>query len=399
MKRIQESQKRWLQLFRTNVAYWVAAGICAPFLSAYYKSIGLTSSQIGVLFAASPICAICIQPLWAWVSDHSGKRKTILAALAVCTAAASLLYYAGKSFAVCFFATMVLSMFSSALLPLCDAIVIDRASAYQCNFATIRIGGTLGFALIVFLAGFLLERHPSVQFLLSCGAYLVFALVVLRIPMDGGPEKAPKSVGHSSAQKGIFVSREVAFVLLFAFVESVGLGFSGSFTGVYAVELGYSQRLIGILSCVSALSEVPILLCARKLTKRFGEIPLLAFSAVMASLRLFLVGLGAVPTMVGAQLLQSVTYMTTYYCCTQYISSHVRQGKMSQGQSVLAAVQAGLASVSANLLGGQLVDRVGTRGGFHAMAAFVLAVSLLVIGSYMVYSRRKGAADEKFSAI
>ena len=290
-------------------------------------------------------------------------------------------------------------MFSSALLPLCDAIVIDRASAYQCNFATIRIGGTLGFALIVFLAGFLLERHPSVQFLLSCGAYLVFALVVLRIPMDGGPEKAPKSVGLSSAQKGIFVSREAAFVLLFAFVESVGLGFSGSFTGVYAVELGYSQRLIGILSCVSALSEVPILLCARKLTKRFGEIPLLAFSAVMTSLRLFLVGLGAVPTMVGAQLLQSVTYMTTYYCCTQYISSHVRQGKMSQGQSVLAAVQAGLASVSANLLGGQLVDRVGTRGGFHTMAAFVLAVSLLVIGSYMVYSRRKGAADEKFSAI
>ena len=119
----------------------------------------------------------------------------------------------------------------------------------------------------------------------------------------------------------------------------------------------------------------------------------------MTSLRLFLVGLGAVPTMVGAQLLQSVTYMTTYYCCTQYISSHVRQGKMSQGQSVLAAVQAGLASVSANLLGGQLVDRVGTRSGFHAMAAFVLTVSLLVIGSYMVYSRKKGAADEKFSAI
>ena len=176
-------------------------------------------------------------------------------------------------------------------------------------------------------------------------------------------------------------------------------GFNGSFTGVYAVELGYSQRLIGILSCVSALSEVPILLYARKLTKRFGEIPLLAFSAVMTSLRLFLVGLGAVPTMVGAQLLQSVTYMTTYYCCTQYISSHVRQGKMSQGQSVLAAVQAGLASVSANLLGGQLVDRVGTRSGFHAMAAFVLAVSLLVIGSYMVYSRKKGAANEKFSAI
>lgn len=394
MEKNRESKKRWLQLFRTNVAFWMAAGICAPFLSAHYKSIALTSSQIGLLFAIGPICAICIQPVWAYVSDRSGRRKTVLVALAVCTAAASLLYYGGKSFMICLIATVVMSLFSSALLPLCDAIVIDRAEVYHCNFATIRIGGTLGYALIVFLAGFFLERYPSMQFALSCGAYLVFALVAWRIPMGEARREpaAKKKTRNVSGEKGIFVDNEVIFVLLFAFVESIGLGFCGSFTGVYAVELGHSQKLIGILSCISALSEVPILLYALRLTKRFGEIPLLSFSAVMISLRLFLIGLGAVPTMIGGQLLQSVTYMTTYYCCTRYISTHVREGKISQGQSVLTMVQSGLASVSANLLGGRLVDHVGTRSAFHIMAAFVLAVSLLVIGLYLVYSRRKDRA-------
>lgn len=98
------------------------------------------------------------------------------------------------------------------------------------------------------------------------------------------------------------------------------MGFCGSFMGSYAVELGFGSSLIGVLSCISALSEVPILLFAGKLVDRFGEIPLLIFSGVMMSLRLFLTGMGLVPAMISAQLLQSVTYMTTYICCTQYIS-------------------------------------------------------------------------------
>ena len=107
----------------------------------------------------------------------------------------------------------------------------------------------------------------------------------------------------------------------------------------------------------------------------------------MMSLRLCLTGMGLVPAMISAQLLQSVTYMTTYICCTQYISKHVRAGKMSQGQSALAIVQSGLAAVASNLFGGMLVDAVGTRQAFFAVAAGVLVVALLVGGAYFL---RKG---------
>lgn len=391
MEHKKNTHIRWLQLFRTNVAFWVAAGILSPFLPAYYKSIGLTSTQIGVLFAISPVCAICIQPVWAYLSDKTGKRQLILGILAVCSAFASLLYYTGETFISCLMATVVMAMFSSALLPLCDAIVIERAEVYECNFATIRIGGTLGYALVVVLAGMLLERQPGIQFALGCAGYLFFALAVWRIPMDSSAEK-PAVLQTSEASgdvKGIFVDREIFFVLLFAFVMSIGLGFCGSFTGVYAIELGHSQKMIGILSCISALSEVPVLLFARKLTQRFGEITLLGISSVMISLRLFLIGQGLVPAMIGGQLLQGITYMTTYYCCTSYISTHVKPGRISQGQSVLTMIQSGLASVSGNLVGGWLVDSVGTKKAFMTMAAVVLFVSMVVVVVFLMYNHRK----------
>ena len=399
----------WLRLFLINVSFWVACGSCAPFISAYYKRIGLSFTQIGVLLAIGPIFAIFIQPLWAMLSDRTGKRKLLLILLALCTAGAYLLYYLGASFAVCLLAVLVVSLFSLALLPLCDALVIDRANAYGFPFARIRIGGTLGYAAMVFGAGMFLEKFDGAQFAVASVAYLLFAGAVMLLPQgrvreeaasarkeaasarkEAAPareEAAPAKRKAVPARESIFDTSEILFVLALALIESLGLGFCGSFTGSYAVELGFGSSLIGVLSCISALSEVPILLFAGKLMDRFGEIPLLIFSGIMMSLRLCLTGMGLVPAMISAQLLQSVTYMTTYICCTQYISKHVRAGKMSQGQSALAIVQSGLAAVASNLFGGMLVDAVGTRQAFFAVAAGVLVVALLVGGAYFL---RKG---------
>lgn len=390
-----EKHSAWLRLFFINVSFWVACGSCAPFLSAYYKRIGLSFTQIGVLLAIGPIFAIFIQPLWAMLSDRTGKRKLLLILLALCTAGAYLLYYLGTSFAVCLLAVLVVSLFSLALLPLCDALVIDRANAYGFPFARIRIGGTLGYAVMVFGAGMFLEKFDGAQFAVASVAYLLFAGAVMLLPQgsarkEAAPareEAAPARKKAVPARESIFDTSEILFVLALALIESLGLGFCGSFMGSYAVELGFGSSLIGVLSCISALSEVPILLFAGKLVDRFGEIPLLIFSGVMMSLRLCLTGMGLVPAMISAQFLQSVTYMTTYICCTQYISKHVRAGKMSQGQSALAIVQSGLAAVASNLFGGMLVDAVGTRQAFFAVAAGVLVVALLVGGAYFL---RKG---------
>lgn len=390
-----EKRSAWLRLFLINVSFWVACGSCAPFISAYYKRIGLSFTQIGVLLAIGPIFAIFIQPLWAMLSDRTGKRKLLLILLALCTAGAYLLYYLGASFAVCLLAVLVVSLFSLALLPLCDALVIDRANAYGFPFARIRIGGTLGYAAMVFGAGMFLEKFDGAQFAVASVTYLLFAGAVMLLPQGGAREEAAPARREATmareeaapARESIFDTSEILFVLALALIESLGLGFCGSFMGSYAVELGFGSSLIGVLSCISALSEVPILLFAGKLVDRFGEIPLLIFSGVMMSLRLFLTGMGLVPAMISAQLLQSVTYMTTYICCTQYISKHVRAGKMSQGQSALAIVQSGLAAVASNLFGGMLVDAVGTRQAFFAVAAGVLVVALLVGGAYFL---RKG---------
>lgn len=384
-----KARTEWIRLFLTNVAYWTAAGSYSPFLSAYYKNIGLTASQIGLLFAVSPVCAICIQPLWAKLSDKTGKRKGLLMLLAVCTALVFPIYYGGNGFARCLIAAVCMGIFSSALLPLCDALVISRAQSSGCNFAYIRIGGTVGYAVAVVLIGRFLERQEAVQFIIPCGMYFLFAAIVgFMIPADDR-EKAPSPEKTKSAGGKIFEDRQIVIFLMFAFLSSAGLSFCSSFMGAYVVEQGYSQELVGILNCISALSEVPMLLLARKIIRRFGELSLLAFSSVMMSLRLLLTGIGGIPAMVGGQLLQSVTYITTYYCCASYISNHVRKENISQGQSILTLVQSGLASICASLLGGRLVDYLGIRQSYFTVAAIVFLLSVILLVLYRIYWRKE----------
>ena len=92
---------------------------------------------------------------------------------------------------------------------------------------------------------------------------------------------------------------------------------------------------MGVLSAVSAASEIPILLVSSKLVRRFGEMNLLIFSCFMAALRLVLVGTGIVPVMVCGQLLQSVSYMTVYYSCVTYIANHTYEDCRARGPSWL----------------------------------------------------------------
>lgn len=147
---------------------------------------------------------------------------------------------------------------------------------------------------------------------------------------------------------------------------------------------------MGVLSAVSAASEIPILFVSTRLIKRFGEIRLLIFSCFMAALRLVLVGTGIVPVMVCGQLLQSVSYMTVYYSCVTYIAAHTHEDCRARGQSAFAMVQSGLSVVVANLFGGWACDLLGTAGGFLAFAVLTAAAGVVALCAYVLWRHLAG---------
>lgn len=380
-------------LLLANIFYWACAGVFTPFLSSYFTRQGLDASQIGIVFTMVPLCSIFVQPLWSAFADRIGGRKIVLVCLCLAAAAVAPLFNFSSTFIAALLATLAFSAFFQALLPVCDSLVIEAAARGGLEFSRIRMGGTIGYAVVVVVAGYALEAWPSVQFVMVPVILLVFAMRCARLPQPWKearpgvrPSETRKTRGHGF--RSIFTTDEIVIVLSFVFVSSVGLGFHGSFLGRYCIELGNGQDLVGILSAVSAMSEIPILIVSDRLICHIGEVHLLLFSCFAMALRLLLVSTGIVPVMIAAQLLQSVSYMTVYYSAVTYIAKHTLPGAQARGQSVLVMVQAGFATVIANLIGGFLCDAFGTGVSFVIFAGITTAGTFVVIALMGVHRKK-----------
>ncbi len=409
--KINQNNKLRLVLIGVNSLFYIAMSVYSPFLASYYTQQNVTPQQMGFLFAIGPVVTIIIQPKWAKISDYTEKRKSVLL-LAVAGAGVSILfYYLAHGFLGFFLVTALFSCFSTALLPLSDAIVVPLSGKSHFNYAYIRMGGTIGYAITVYLAGFVIKTHPGILFLLGACMYFVMMLIVLQLPRDSGSVKKKTSGGKAVIEKKdrvsttvtekrtckkikpavtkIFQSKEAYFVLGFAFIYQIGMSFASGFLGAYIIKLGYSQKVIGIANSISAFSEVPILIFIDRLVRKFGIMKMVAFSCLMTAVRIFCISSGVLPIIMLSQLLQSVTYMTTYFCCVTYISKNVLPGKQAQGQSILAKLQTGVAGIMGYLGGGYILDRIGYQRTYFLFSAVVFVAGMVNYLLYFLYQNRK----------
>ena len=397
--------KKYLDLYVVNGMYWVTAAAFLPFIGAYYTSIGMSEGQVGVLAAVFPLAALAIQPIWAYLSDRTGKRKRMLLILCVGSGVSVLLFLWADTFWKCFFAILLYAVFSTALLPICDALVIEAAKRRGADFSRIRMAGTLSYAVAVVLIGSVAGDSFRWIFLSGGASFAVYFVCCAGL-REGKDEDSSDSQekkmgrGHSGSPQErrrdgrgkLFRSSQIFAVLLFAFALQLGLMYHGTFLGVYLVDLGFDNGMIGVMNCVSALSEVPVLFLINRIRKRVGIMRLLFLAVVLCALRLFLVSTGNVVWMLPAQLLQGPSYMVSYFCCVMYVSENVLDGRISQGQSLLTMVQTGLGAICGSLAGGFAAERLGTRGGLLAVGCLILilAAAAAVLDRYL---RRRREAD------
>lgn len=392
---------RGLNLYLINGMYWITVSLYLPFISMYFSQKGMNSMQVGVLSALLPAASLVVQPLWAAIADRTGKRRRVLILLSVCCAAAVLLFPGLDTFPGILGAAACYSLFNSAVLPVCDALVVNQAQEREINFARVRMCGTISYAAVVLGMGFYLKQHMNLMFYGNSVCFLVLALLCMTLPGDGGAGEnrtaenlaaeyiePNKPLKKNAGKSRIFRSNEVYLILLFAFAMQFGINYYSAFLGVYLLELGYSQSLLGVLNCISALSEIPVLLLIHRLSRRYKETVLLTAAVLCMALRLVLLSVGNVALMAAAQLLQGPSYMVCYFVCVTYISRMVMPGKISQGQSALAFVQMGLGSLSGSLLGGVLASSCGIKNGFLIVAFLLLAVTAAA-GAFSVGRGRK----------
>ncbi|MBR6321346.1 MAG: MFS transporter [Lachnospiraceae bacterium] len=381
MEENQEKGTSFFHLLMISTFIYVATALYTPFMSMYYTQHGISSTEIGILGLFSCLSALVIQPLWAKRADDTGKAKTYAVIILIGVILALQTYYLGNSFWNFALSAFLLAIFSTSIVPMLDAIVIRNADKKRYNYAYIRLGGTIGFAIVVLVVGRFLKLKPALSFALAGGAYLILLIIVLLLPRSENHLPKPEGIARKIDFLAIFRLKEIfkdpaiIYIFIFAFLVTLGLYFN-MFLPVYAANLGMGQDAIGIIQCVSALSEVPVLLIIRKMTKKLGALRVVALAGMLSGVKLFIASFGSMPMFIISAAMNGVTYMTMYFASTQFIYRTIRKGRDSEGQSAFCLVQTGLGAILGSTVGGVIIDLIGVRESYILFSAIVFFASL-----------------------
>ncbi len=374
------------KLLMINAFIYISLAMFTPYLSSFYTKAGISAVEIGILLTVGPLSSFLIQPIWAIISDRTGRRKDVLSLVVLGSALSVLSYYIGNTFASFLFASILLAIFMTSIVPLSDALILRSAHKNQLDFSKIRMGGTIGYAIFVILSGSIVKINSDLAYIMGSVGFLCLLFLVRRLPKDepkdivDTAELQPKTKEKKTIKSflHIFESKQVYFLLALAFISQVGISFHLSFLGVYMLEMGMSEGTIGITNSIAAFSELPILFLMNWIMKKISIRKILFTSCMLLGLRLLLITGESLLFIVLSQILHGITYMSIYYCCAVFISKNVKPENQSRGQSILALIQTGLASIIGNILGGFLVDTYSLKTAYTTITVLVVTATVLI---------------------
>jgi PPP family 3-phenylpropionic acid transporter len=285
------------------------------------------------------------------------------------------------------------TFFQTSIFALSDAITLEELDRHRSwSFGWVRLGGTLGFAVMSLAFGFVAGKHIGSMFAVYAGT-MVAALLLL--------QRFPRVAGQAAVVRGkrfveLLKNRKLMLYLGMNFVVQITLGFYYAFFPIYFKEQGGDSSLLGWSMVISSLSELPFLLWSGWIFKRVSIPVLLLIAAFASALRWLLFAVISQPVwMLPVQVLHGAMFIVLTVTLATYINREVPAEWKASGQTLNGLLNLGAARIIGSFLGGIASAAFGMRQVFlyNSIVAFACFV---VFGAAILWSgkRRSAAAAQ-----
>lgn len=374
------------------VLVFAAGGVIQPFLTLYLQEVGLSGTEIGVIFGWASLLAVVFTPLIGMLSDRTQMQRLIFALVSVFKGLSPPLMLLGSSnlwLAFTVSLRVVTAGASDALLTPLTFVHLREQGRNQ-KIGSIRFWGVAGFSTASLLAG-LLARGRSVGVLFPAAAVLVFlSLGFLRVLPPG----VIGAAGHPGPKpKWSFQKPSPGILALLAAVFIFSAGFSGpeTFANPFlSRELEAGNDFIGLIGAVAIACQLPGFLIADRLNEAFG-----ADKSLIAGFSIIGIGwLGFLVARTPLQYLPFVVFqgvgMGIYWISMFVILQESSRSENATTDLMIAKITLpGLAGMLAKPLSGLVYDQLGGR------ILFLMDVVLIILAiGIWIYGAKKAGRDK-----
>ncbi len=343
-----------------SASYFAHIGFFNPYLPLWLKDLGFSITIIGLLTAVQAATRVLAPYGWGWLSDHTGERVKLLRFCAGAALFCSVGLLVEGS--VVWIAVVLLLMFihTSAMMPMSEAALAHLVSTDQGfdsrRYGRVRLWGSLGFLVTVFLAGAWFE----LQGMQSFPAWSVGSLVLLNLSVWWLPNRQ-EAVHHDEGRPSVMpVLRQRKVQWFFATVFFHVLSHIGIyvFFSLYLDEAGYSKTMIGVLWAVSVAAEIVWFFTQSRWLPKFSLSMWMLICACAMVLRMVLTTWAVewLWALLFAQVLHALTFATQHTACIALLSHHFPGRLRGRGQALYASIGYGVPGVLGALVGGALSE-------------------------------------------
>ncbi len=378
----------WIKLLYFLV--FASYGTVSAYLTLFFRRVGLTNGQIGILLAVQPMVMLVSGPAWGLLADRFGLRSRLLTIVLVLSVMPSLAMMWATSFAQLLVLTVVAALMAGPITPLMDSVALENLGEHRHQYGIVRAYGSLGYAPVVWGTGLLIEMQ-DIRWIFVLNAILIVGACLVTTRIKQAPRALPSGVARGL---GTLVRvpgwLEMMSVYLVAMVLQ---GVTYGFVNLYMDQLGASEGLMGVSQAVSSLGQIAVLayIMPRAL-RRWGTGRLMIASLVFYVLKLGIWVVAPSPVAVGAsQLLTGLSFGAATVAIVDYAARKAPAGLEVTSQSLASGLIAGSGRAIGSSAGGELYDGIGPGSTFALFALVGLAAAVV----YAIrWSRKPADAQE-----
>ena len=290
--------------------YFGVVGVYVIFLPKVLSLLEYSSSEIGILFAASPLVRFLLP--FAFQYGFSLTKNYFYASLVLMGLSSISFYFTITNFYLFFLCNIAMGVAMSLILPYLEVIALDTIKKER--YGKVRLFGSLGFIFVALvLVRFLDDPYVAVYYTIFFTFFtILFAFIIA--------SNKHTTKNQTSSTKTINLLKEWQLWLGLTLMQ-ISFGAFYNFFTIYETAHGISLSMTINLWVFGVVVEVFMLFFQGKLLQNYSLVKLLQLSTLSAVLRWFLVF--AFPTNLAilffAQSLHALSFALFYSAAISYL--------------------------------------------------------------------------------
>ena len=282
-------RRTMIVLFMALFVAMLGAGVIAPTMPLYAKTLGATGLWLGLIYSSFSVSRAIFMPMTGKLSDRKGRKVFIVTGLTVYTLA-SFGYIWSETIFQLVWIRFLHGVGSAMVIPIAAAVIGDISPKGKegTMMGTFNVALFLGFGCGPLLGGLVLDGWGMAQvfYLMGGLSCLSLLLIVFFLPEKKNDSQMKKRIVSPFLilwKKNVFKG-----LLIFRWSNAVIRGSTTAFLPVFAARLSITPAQVGLLVSVNILLTAILQRVFGQMADRINRRTLMVVGNLITALPMFL---------------------------------------------------------------------------------------------------------------